>query len=221
MIAEALINPLIPALKRSDTAREALRQMDDLGLSQLPVVDKEAYQGFLSEEALLSLNDTKASIASLALQGSEAYVLNSQHVYDVFRASARYKTQVVAVLDNDSRYMGSVSTQDLLEAIGNTYSMQHQGGVLVISLYERDYSLSEISRLVESNAAKVLSANTDTEPSDVAKIRLTLKINQTDLSRIIATLERFGYNIVEQYHQTPNQSIDRERLDMLFRFLDI
>jgi acetoin utilization protein AcuB len=60
------------------------------------------------------------------------------------------------------------------------------------------------------------------DPLDKGKIKLTLKINQEDLSRVIATLERFNYRIIARYQESrtdPNN--EKERLDMLMRYLNI
>jgi hypothetical protein len=52
-------------------------------------------------------------------------------------------------------------------------------------------------------------------------IKLTLKINKTDLSSIIATLERFDYKIIAKFEDSKMDSSDKERLDILFKYLDI
>ena len=84
-----------------------------------------------------------------------------------------------------------------------------------------DYSLAEISRLVEENHAKILSSIVKEDPLDPGKLRLTLKINQLDLSRIVATLERFGYKVIGRYHETKVLGDEKDRIDMLLRYLDI
>jgi hypothetical protein len=84
-----------------------------------------------------------------------------------------------------------------------------------------DYSLAEISRLIEENHAKILSSILKEDPLDNGKIRLTLKINQLDLSRIVATLERFGYRVIGRYQESRPVGDEKERIDMLLRYLDI
>jgi hypothetical protein len=81
--------------------------------------------------------------------------------------------------------------------------------------------LAEISRLVEENHAKILSSIIKEDPLDPGKIRLTLKINQADMSRIVATLERFNYKVIGRYQETKPIENERERIDMLLRYLDI
>jgi hypothetical protein len=49
---------------------------------------------------------------------------------------------------------------------------------------------------------------------------VTLKINQIDISRIIATFERFNYEIAAKYHQAlAFDDVEQERLGLLFKYL--
>jgi hypothetical protein len=42
-----------------------------------------------------------------------------------------------------------------------------------------------------------------------------------DLSRIVATLERFGYKVIGRYQEAKPVENEKERIDMLLRYLDI
>jgi hypothetical protein len=84
-----------------------------------------------------------------------------------------------------------------------------------------DYSLAEISRLIEENHAKILSSIIKEDPLDAGKIRLTIKVNQVDMSRIVATLERFSYKVIGRYKEPKPVVHEKERIDMLLRYLDI
>jgi acetoin utilization protein AcuB len=59
------------------------------------------------------------------------------------------------------------------------------------------------------------------DPLDKGKIKLTIKINQDDLTRVAATLDRFGYRIIARYQTTHSPDHDKDRLDMLMRYLNI
>ena len=85
----------------------------------------------------------------------------------------------------------------------------------------RDYSLSEISRLIEGEGAKILGSTIRDDGTDPQKLKLTIKINQTDLSRIVATLERFDYKIIARFQEPKVIDADKERLDILLRYLNI
>ncbi|HEY8934754.1 MAG TPA: cbs domain containing protein, partial [Cyclobacteriaceae bacterium] len=143
------------------------------------------------------------------------------HFYDILKVATDNKLPMVAVLNEDESYCGVITVQDTLTSFAQTAAVQLPGGILVLSMNHIDYSLAEISRLIEENHAKILSSILKEDPLDNGKIRLTLKINQLDLSRIVATLERFGYRVIGRYQESRPVGDEKERIDMLLRYLDI
>jgi acetoin utilization protein AcuB len=221
MIAEDLINHMLPPLKGTDDAHKAIVWMEEFRCAYMPVVDEEKLLGFISEEIILETNDIEKQVKDFDLVGQNCYVHLDTHFYDILKIAANNKLQMVAVLNQDQTYCGVITIQDTLTSFAQTAAVQLPGGILVLSMNHTDYSLSEISRLIEENHAKILSSIVKEDPLDTVKLRLTLKINQLDLSRIVATLERFGYKVIGRYHETKPMGDDRERIDMLLRYLDI
>jgi DNA-binding winged helix-turn-helix (wHTH) protein len=52
-------------------------------------------------------------------------------------------------------------------------------------------------------------------------VKVTLKLDKLDVSRVVATLERFGYNVIAKFQEIETIDHDKERLDMFFKFLNI
>ncbi|RNI28604.1 CBS domain-containing protein [Rufibacter latericius] len=221
MIAEELINQMVPPLKLSDTGEKAVRWMDEFRLNQLPVVKNRKYLGLVTEENVLEAKNPEMVLENIPFDFEHVHVQQNQHFYNVMELAIKNKVQVVPVLDDLQEYLGVITVNDTISAFGQMSAIQGQGGILVLCMAERDYSLSEISRLVESNNAKILSANVSPDEVDIFKIKLTLKINTMDLSRIVATLERFGYKITAQFQDVSGAPEDQDRLDMLLRYLNI
>jgi len=221
MIAEDLINHMIPPLKGSDDAHKAIVWMEEFRCNYMPVVDAGKLLGFISEEIILETNDIEKHVKDFNLAGVNCYVHLDTHFYDILKIAADNKLQMVAVLNDSQTYCGVITVQDTLTSFAQTAAVQLPGGILVLSMTHVDYSLAEISRLVEENHAKILSSIVKEDPLDPGKLRLTLKINQIDLSRIVATLERFGYKVIGRYHESKNVGDEKERIDMLLRYLDI
>lgn len=221
MIAEDLINHMIPPLKGTDDAHKAIVWMEEFRVNHLPVVEDNKLLGFISEEIILEANDIEKPVKSFDLIGQRCHVGLDAHFYDILKVAAENKLQLVAVLNEDQTYCGVITVQDTLTSFAQTAAVQLPGGILVISLPLVDYSLAEISRLIEENHAKVLGSIVKEDPLDPGKIRLTLKINELDLSRIVATLERFGYKVIGRYQETKPIASEKERIDMLLRYLDI
>ncbi|WP_207433948.1 CBS domain-containing protein [Sabulibacter ruber] len=221
MIAEELINQMVPPLKLTDTGEKAVRWMDEFRLNQLPVVKNRKYLGLITEENVLEAKNPKQVLENIPFDFEHVHVQQNQHFYNVMELAIKNKVQVVPVLDDLQEYLGVITVNDTIAAFGQMSALQGQGGILVLCMAERDYSLSEISRLVESNNAKILSAYVSPDEADIFKMKLTLKINTVELSRIVATLERFGYKITAQFHDTSSTPEDQDRLDMLLRYLNI
>ncbi|SKC74435.1 hypothetical protein SAMN05660236_3072 [Ohtaekwangia koreensis] len=221
MIAEDLINHMIPPLKGSDDAHKAIVWMEEFRCNYMPVVEDSKLLGFISEEIILETNDIDRNVRDFNLIGQQCFVHLDTHFYDILKVAAEYKLQMVSVLNADMTYHGVITVQDTLTSFAQTAAVQMPGSVLVLSMNHIDYSLAEISRLIEENHAKILSSILKEDPLDPGKIRLTLKINQQDLSRVVATLERFGYKVIGRYQETKPVVGEKDRIDMLLRYLDI
>ena len=221
MIAEDLVNHMIPPLKETDDAHKAIVWMEEFRCNYMPVVDDGKLMGFLSEEIILEANDIEKRVKDFDLAGVNCYVHLDTHFYDILKVATDNKLPMVAVLNEDESYCGVITVQDTLTSFAQTAAVQLPGGILVLSMNHIDYSLAEISRLIEENHAKILSSILKEDPLDNGKIRLTLKINQLDLSRVVATLERFGYRVIGRYQESRPVGDEKERIDMLLRYLDI
>lgn len=221
MIAEDLINQMIPPLKGTDDAHKAIVWMEEFRCNYMPVVEEGRLLGFISEGIILETNTIDKQVREFNLVGLNCYVHLNTHFYDILKVAAENKLQMVAVLNDDQSYYGVITVQDTLTSFAQTAAVQLPGGILVLSMNHADYSLAEISRLIEENRAKVLSSIVKEDPLDPQKIRLTLKINQQDLSRVVATLERFNYRVIGRYQELKPVATEKDRIDMLLRYLDI
>jgi acetoin utilization protein AcuB len=221
MIAEELINHMIPPLKGTDDAHKAIVWMEEFRCTYLPVVEEGKLLGFISEEIILETNDIDREVKDFDLVGKTSIVFADTHFYDILKVAAENKVQMVAVVTEGNTYAGVITVQDTMASFAQTAAVQMPGSVLVLSMNHADYSLATIGRLVEENHAKILSSMVKEDPLENTKLRLILKINQLDLSRIVATLERFGYRVIGRYQETKTAVPEKERLDMLLRYLEI
>jgi acetoin utilization protein AcuB len=221
MIAEELINHMIPPLKPSDDGHKAIVWMDEFRCNHLPVVDDGQLLGFISEEIILESNDIEKRVADFELVGKNATVELNSHFYDILRVAGENKLQIVAALDDNGKYAGVITVQEIMTSFAQTASVQMPGSILVLSVDLIDYSLAEIARFVEENNAKIISSTIVEDALDAGKIKVTVKINQLEISRIVATLERFGYTVIGRYQEQQPQDEGKERIDMLMRYLNI
>ena len=221
MIAEELINHMIPPLKPGDDTNKAILWMEELRCNQLPVVDQGKFAGLLTEDMILERNDITLLVKDYELVGKNCTININSHLYDVIKLAAEHKVQLVGVLDDEDNYCGVITVRDTITAFAQSAAVQLPGGILVLSMANVDYSLSEISRLIEENNAKILSSSVIEDPLDPNKMKLTIKINKLDLSHIVATLERFGYKIIARFQETRIKEEEKEKIDVLLKYLSI
>ena len=221
MQAYEFINNLIPPLKLSDKSGKALSWMEEIRTDILPVVDQGNFLGLVREEMIFDQNNADTLIAEIQMDNQNCWVYSDKHIYDVLRVGAEQHSNVVGVLSREKVYLGVVTMEDSIAAFADSLSIQSQGSVLVLSLYMTDYSLAEISRIVETENTKVLSSFITSDPLDDSKIKLTLKLDKPELRHIKATLERFGYKILDHYQEESGVSSEEDRIGNLLRFLDI
>lgn len=221
MIAEELINQMIPALKPTDKAGKAMLWMEEFKTNQLPVIEDSRFKGLISEDIILESNDLDRNIGDFTLLSENCYVNEDQHLFDIIRLANEYDSELVAIVNREGEYMGVSRHEDSMKAFSNTLAVQAQGGILVLEMRHIDYSMAEISRLIESDDAKILGSYLSQNNNDQNMVFLTLKLNKEDLTTVIATLERFEYKVIAKFHESVNIETERERLDNLLNFLNI
>ena len=221
MIAKDLISEVIPSLKTSDLGQTALNWMEIFRISHLPIVNNQDFLGLISDADIYDMNKPEEPIGNHALTLFKPYVDAEQHIFEVIGLASRLKLSVVPVLDSNKHFKGVITITDLIRHIAGLSSMDQPGGIIVVELIERDYSLSQIAQIVESNNVKVLSMYITSIPEST-KLEVTLKVNTGDLASVIKTFERYNYEV--KTWVSGNDSMDNfysERFDMLMKYLNI
>ncbi|GAA4403542.1 hypothetical protein GCM10023187_19730 [Nibrella viscosa] len=221
MLAAELIDPMLPALKLTDTVGQALEWMQEHRIGQLAVTDQGAYKGLVSEDLLLDVADDERPLSDVMRLYEQVYVYENQHLLEMLSLVLQNPLEVIAVISDIKEFIGSVSANELLKQFAQELGVQEVGAILVLNIDERDYSMAEISRLVESNNIKIVGSYFASAAYGMPdRSRLTLKLNRRDITPVVSTLERFGYHIEAAFANVPIESIDQERLDLLLRYLN-
>lgn len=221
MLAKDLLSDAVIPLKTSDEAVNALAWMDELRVSHMPIVNTETFLGLISESDILSMNALDEPLGSHKLSLHRPYVFASQHFYDVIRVVADQKLTLLPVLDAKENYLGCITLNRIVAEMANISSVQQPGGIIVLEVNDHDYSLSEISRIVESNDAKVLSSYVNTFP-DSTRLEITIKVNKIDVSPIIQTFNRYNYLILASFSEESKfDELLNDRFESLMNYLNI
>jgi acetoin utilization protein AcuB len=220
MYAKDLITEEIPPLRHTDTGETALRWMDEFKVSHLPVLKGDNFVGVVSESDILDRIDVDETLDKLFEHLPRPYVLATAHIYEVLYTVAKQNISIVPVLDDKENYLGCTSIFHLMQLIANTGSITEQGGIIVLEINDRDYSLAQIAQIVESNDARILSSFITSAPEST-KVDVTIKINQIELDRIVRTFERYGYTISATFQKSLFEDDDLLRYEALMNYLKL
>ena len=220
MIAKDLINDSFPPLKLSDSGLKAINWMEEFRLEHLPLVDGINYIGLASEEDILKLSALDQPLANHNLPLIRPFVRYNQPVFEVVKLISKDKLTIVPVLDAADHYIGLVTLQDILKHYSESGIFEDANGVLVLEVGAKSYSLSEIAHIIESEDGKIISSYITPNPENET-IDITIKINQRELSRILASFSRHGYFVKEHYHQNEFMDDIKSRYDSLMNYLGI
>ncbi|MFN8438943.1 MAG: CBS domain-containing protein [Cytophagales bacterium] len=221
MTTEELIDPSIEILTPTQTVEDVVDIMQNSEHHILPVVFENKFIGFVKEDQLLNILDSEKEIGYFPIDNKEHFIKNTEHVYNLVHHYIKYNTTILAVLDENNNYIGTVTQDNLRLLFKDWLCFTTEGAIIVLDINILTYSLSEICRIAESNGVKILSAEITEDFNNKNKNYLTLKFNTDELSRVVAAFERYQYTVVSVYHNPQFDNIDQQRLDNLLKFLNI
>jgi predicted transcriptional regulator len=221
MLAKDLISDVVPALRTSDTGLKALSYMDIFRISHLPIINNTEFLGLISDRDIYDLNMAEEPIGNHTLSLTRPFVTFNQHIYEVIELASRLELTVIPVLDEKNNYLGVINQHDLLKYFSELTAVKQPGAIIVLELNTNDYSLSQISQIIEGNDVKILSLYISS-PIDSTKLEVTIKVNKNDLSSVTQTFNRYNYTIKASYMDTDTlSSMLDDRYEMFMRYLSV
>jgi len=216
--AELISNDMIP-LRTSDTGRSALNVMSDFYVKHLPVVNDKELLAIISENDVLN-NPIDEPLGSYPLKLNFPYAKQEDHLFEVMGLMAEHNLSVIPVVDDEKSYVGLISQEDLIQSYAKSFSFSEHGSIVVLEMLKSNYSLAEISGIVESEGAAILATFLNTAPSNQS-VFVTLKINKQEIQPILASFGRYEYRIKATYTESDYIDTLRDRYNSLIHYLNV
>ena len=205
-------------LKPEDSGSFSLSQMEDYKLKHLPVVSDGKYLFLASEKDIFQMEDIDNQIGS---SGVYAPMVNERApILEVLRVMSQENLTILPVVE-DGIYLGAITLPVLVDKLAEATQAGSQGALIAIEMNSQDYDLSQLSHLIESNNAKVLSLMSY-PVEKTSKLILLIRIDLEDASPVLRSLERFNYSILYSVQKEGlTDDIMRRRLDELMYYLEM
>jgi acetoin utilization protein AcuB len=219
MLNKELISTSIPSLKLTDSVFQAMQLMAEFCVKQLPVVAEDKYIGLVFEDDLMNLDDA-AELESVSTHFSKVAVHGGMHFIEAVQTANDYHLTVVPVIEKDNDFSGVIVASDLLRHLGKITGASGPGGLLVLEMDQRNFSFAEISKLIETNDAQITQLNTSWD-SGSDSFLVTVKINKFEISDIVATFQRYDYQVKYYFGEELYENELKDNYDHLMNYLSI
>ena len=198
MLTEFYTDSNIPRLNLQDSIKTALKYISEFNFTHYPVVSDDKYLGLISKEHLLMQTDQQLDVETLKSHFLPAQVRDNLHFLNAVNISIQFETNTVPVINEEGGLSGVIPSTVLLKALANFSGAHEIGGIIVLQMDRIHFSISEISRIVESNDCTILHLNSNIDPL-TGKLSVTIHVNKKDIHAIVVTFRRYDYDVIYQY----------------------
>lgn len=191
---------------------------NQLTYSHVPIKKDGVFIGCLSENDVYCLEPDQ-SVGEILYAIEEFFVKNNSTWLNILGEFASNDCNIMPVLDQKNKYLGYYQLVDIISIFNKTPFFSQTGGVIVIEKAYNDYSLSEISQIIESNNIKLLGLFVSAQNNGMTQI--TIKIENSGLSAVFEAFRRYGYNIISGHEDDEFLKTLKDRSNYLDRYLNL
>ena len=192
---------------------------EETTFSHFPVIEMNAFLGMISEADIEGLDNLNATLNDYQYLLNHFSVEVHNNILSILELFAINNTNVIAVLNKNSEYVGYYDLIDVLHTFNNTTFFKSEGEILLIEKAVKDYSISEVCQIIESNKGAVLGVYITENDGVTAK--MTVKFSSNDVNEVIQSLRRYNYTILTNNEEDFLLEDLKNRSDYLQKYLDI
>jgi predicted transcriptional regulator len=206
------------AIDSQDTIAVVQDFFDELHFSHFPVIEEGIYIGSIASDDIETF-DTDKKVADYRFTLEGFFTRTNTIWLDVLEIFAKNHTNLVPVLDENNKYVGYYEIEDIMKFFHETPFLKEPGGIIIVKKPILDYSMSQITQIVESNNGKLLGLFIS--ETDVESVQITMKISLGAMNEIIQTFRRYNYEIISEHQEDNYINNLKERSDYLDKYLNI
>ena len=190
----------------------------DFNFSHFPIVEEGIYIGSISAEDVENFEEQK-KVADYKYSLETFFIRTNAIWLEVLEVFAKNHSNLIPVLDENNKYVGYYEMEDIISFFNQTPFIKEQGAIVKISKGILDYSMSQITQIVESNNGKLLGLFIS--ESDIDSVEVTIKISSGAINEIIQTFRRYNYEIISEHYEDSYITNLKERSDYLDKYLNM
>jgi acetoin utilization protein AcuB len=222
MFVRELVDLNLKPLRAQSTMREAAVQMEAENLRFYPIVD-DATNRLVGQACMEDIHQYNGDAENLLGSGAGMgdIIRDTSHVMEAARLMLISNRSALPVVDAAGIYLGMIKKIQIVDAVTRLLNLDEPGTVIMVELRPRDFMLSDIIRIIESEGARILCITIQSPDAINENFRVSVKLNLDDLSRVGSALRRYGYLITMESVAELTDSELIDKADAFMRYLDI
>lgn len=219
MNLQLITSAAVPFLQLQDTGNSALALMEENNLSQLPLVTNDVFVALVQESDLLDWHTPEEPLEHAAFLTFKPAISALGHPFEAMLLMHDMNLNVLPVIDGEHKYLGCITRDGLLKYITENSGINTPGGILVLEIAPRNYTLVEIARICENE--DVIIMNAQVHPNETGMLQVTLKLNRSALDAVVSSFERHGYLVREEYGEVIDNDDISGKYNLLMNYINM
>lgn len=209
----------IKALKLKSTVKSAQKLFKNYPITHFPVIENEKLLGCFAEEDIQTIENKKDELVNYAHLINSFFADEKATVLEVLKVFADNDTTLIPVLNKDRNYLGYYDLRDVLDVFSASPFMLEESETLIVEKLEDDYSMSEVTQIVESNSGSLLGMYISEKKNGF--VQLNLKIVSEEINEIMHTFRRYDYKVISVHENDIYLEDLKNRSDYLQKYLEM
>lgn len=214
------IDPDLTQVFLNQRPDEVIDTMLMLEASHVPIFDNSGFIGNLSRESIEMMELSETIGSQLVKEDLEFFRLpDTSTLFDAIREFHVNESNVLPIFDKKDKFVGNILMSAVNSALFRIPFITEMGSLMIVRTSIKNYSLSEITKIVESNNARLQGAivynyvNNDVE--------VMVKLLTGNLTSVGESFERFGYKIVQKFFTDDKELLIKDRYDHFMKYLNV
>lgn len=205
-----------PAFDIEDAVETALETVQEFGFSHVFIEKNASFCGALCKEFLEENPELK--IKDLLMHLERFAILEHNTILDSIKLFYTFNANLIPVIDKNENYIGYIAYDDVFRELSTYPLFSENGAILTVEASPKNYSMTEISKIVESNNLKFYGSFINALTEDA--VQITMKISTGNLSSVDETFERYGYQVVRKFYKDEKEELIKDRYQYFQKYIE-
>lgn len=209
----------ITALRLNDSVKSAQNLFKNFPITHFPVVENDKLLGSFAEDDAQTIENKEDVLDSYSYLFSSFFAEEKTTVLELIKIFADNNATIIPVLNADKNYIGYYELTDVIEIFSAIPFMHEESETLIVEKLENDYSMSEVTQIVETNGGKILGIYISEKQDGF--VQITLKVISNEINEIMHTFRRYNYEIISTHENDIYLEDLKNRSEYLQKYLEM